>query len=87
MLECRKNSFENMDLIVLMKSSGLFVQDVEEFPHLAAASDRRNRVGPQKPSFTSAVRKQCEVSNLATLCESNVSYESKLLGFFGFFFT
>lgn len=58
-----------MDLIVLMKSSSdLFVQDVEEFPHLAAASDRRNRVGPQKASFTSTVRKQPEVSNSATLC-------------------
>lgn len=61
-----------MNLIVLMKS-GLFVQDVEEFPHLGAASDRRNRVGPQKPSFTSAVRKQSEVSNLATLRKSNVN--------------
>ncbi|XP_066037754.1 selenocysteine insertion sequence-binding protein 2 isoform X2 [Chamaea fasciata] len=37
------------------------IEDVEEFPHLAAASDRRNRVGPQKPSFTSAVRKQPEI--------------------------
>ncbi|XP_062368850.1 selenocysteine insertion sequence-binding protein 2 isoform X2 [Cinclus cinclus] len=37
------------------------IEDVEEFPHLAAASDRRNRVGPQKPSFTSAVRKQSEI--------------------------
>ncbi|XP_059729797.1 selenocysteine insertion sequence-binding protein 2 isoform X4 [Haemorhous mexicanus] len=37
------------------------IEDVEEFPHLAAASDRRNRVGPQKSSFTSAVRKQSEI--------------------------
>ncbi|NWW24278.1 SEBP2 protein, partial [Falcunculus frontatus] len=37
------------------------IEDVEEFPHLAAASDRRNRIGAQKPSFTSAVRKQSEI--------------------------
>ncbi|NXT43119.1 SEBP2 protein, partial [Pelecanoides urinatrix] len=35
--------------------------DAEEFPDLAAASDRRNRLGPQKPSFTPAVRKQSEI--------------------------
>ncbi|XP_066194850.1 selenocysteine insertion sequence-binding protein 2 isoform X2 [Sylvia atricapilla] len=34
------------------------IEDVEEFPHLAAASDRRNRVGSQKPS---AVRKRPEI--------------------------
>ncbi|NXD05288.1 SEBP2 protein, partial [Certhia familiaris] len=37
------------------------IEDVEEFPHLAAASDRRNRIGPQKPSFTAAVRKHSEI--------------------------
>ncbi|KAI1239882.1 Selenocysteine insertion sequence-binding protein 2, partial [Lamprotornis superbus] len=53
------------------------IEDVEEFPHLAAASDRRNRVGPQKPFFTSAVRKQSEVSNLATLLGGAIPLLSK----------
>ncbi|XP_030824786.1 selenocysteine insertion sequence-binding protein 2 isoform X1 [Camarhynchus parvulus] len=46
------------------------IEDVEEFPHLAAASDRRNRVGPQKPSFTSAVRKQSELHLSEEPCDS-----------------
>ncbi|NXE59034.1 SEBP2 protein, partial [Calcarius ornatus] len=46
------------------------IEDVEEFPHLAAASDRRNRVGPQKPSFTSAVRKQSEIHFSEEPCDS-----------------
>ncbi|NWT23749.1 SEBP2 protein, partial [Cardinalis cardinalis] len=46
------------------------IEDVEEFPHLAAASDRRNRVGPQKPSFTSAVRKQSELHLSEESCDS-----------------
>ncbi|KAL2294594.1 hypothetical protein Nmel_008334, partial [Mimus melanotis] len=46
------------------------IEDVEEFPHLAAASDRRNRVGPQKPSFTSAVRKQSEICLPEEPCDS-----------------
>ncbi|XP_027748038.1 selenocysteine insertion sequence-binding protein 2 isoform X2 [Empidonax traillii] len=38
------------------------IEDVEEFPDLTAASDRRNRVGSQKSSFfTPAVRKQSEI--------------------------
>ncbi|NWU12124.1 SEBP2 protein, partial [Cephalopterus ornatus] len=37
------------------------IEDVEEFPDLAAASDRRHRVGSQKSSFTPAVRKQYEI--------------------------
>ncbi|NXK12583.1 SEBP2 protein, partial [Herpetotheres cachinnans] len=36
------------------------IEDAEEFPDLAAASDRRNRLGSQKPSFT-LVRKQSEI--------------------------
>ncbi|PKU42039.1 selenocysteine insertion sequence-binding protein 2 [Limosa lapponica baueri] len=36
-------------------------KDAEEFPDLAAASDRRNRLGSQKSSFTPAVRKQTEI--------------------------
>ncbi|NXQ26146.1 SEBP2 protein, partial [Alaudala cheleensis] len=46
------------------------IEDVEEFPHLAAASDRRNRVGPQKPSFTSAVRMQPEIHLSEEPCDS-----------------
>ncbi|NXE36188.1 SEBP2 protein, partial [Ptilorrhoa leucosticta] len=46
------------------------IEDVEEFPHLAAASDRRNRVGLQKPSFTSAVRKQSEIHLSEEPCDS-----------------
>ncbi|NXX29094.1 SEBP2 protein, partial [Nicator chloris] len=46
------------------------IEDVEEFPHLAAASDRRNRVGLQKPSFTSAVRKQPEIHLSEEPCDS-----------------
>ncbi|XP_063279671.1 selenocysteine insertion sequence-binding protein 2 isoform X2 [Prinia subflava] len=46
------------------------IEDVEEFPHLAAASDRRNRVGPQKPSYTSAVRKQPEIHVSEEPCDS-----------------
>ncbi|KAF4804118.1 selenocysteine insertion sequence-binding protein 2 [Turdus rufiventris] len=45
-------------------------QDVEEFPHLGAASDRRNRVGPQTPPFTSAVRKQSEICLSEEPCDS-----------------
>ncbi|NXF79018.1 SEBP2 protein, partial [Sclerurus mexicanus] len=37
------------------------IEDVEEFPDLAAASDRRNRLGSQKSSFTPAVKKQSEI--------------------------
>ncbi|XP_042643781.1 selenocysteine insertion sequence-binding protein 2 isoform X3 [Tyto alba] len=37
------------------------IEDAEEFPDLTAASDRRSRLGHQKPSFTPAVRKQSEI--------------------------
>ncbi|NXW51055.1 SEBP2 protein, partial [Nyctiprogne leucopyga] len=37
------------------------IEDADEFPDLAAASDRRNRLGSQKSSFTPAVRKQSEI--------------------------
>ncbi|XP_026722220.1 selenocysteine insertion sequence-binding protein 2 isoform X3 [Athene cunicularia] len=36
------------------------IEDAEEFPDLAAASDRRNRLGSQKSSFVPVVRKQSE---------------------------
>ncbi|NXP77196.1 SEBP2 protein, partial [Ramphastos sulfuratus] len=37
------------------------IEDAEEFPDLTAASDRRNRPGSQKSSFTPAFRKQSEI--------------------------
>ncbi|NXK49101.1 SEBP2 protein, partial [Chauna torquata] len=37
------------------------IEDAEEFPDLAAASDRRNKLGSQKPSLTPAVRKEAEL--------------------------
>ncbi|NXV75571.1 SEBP2 protein, partial [Atlantisia rogersi] len=37
------------------------IEDAEEFPDLAAASDRRNRLGSQKSSLAPAVRKQSEI--------------------------
>nr|XP_047902032.1 selenocysteine insertion sequence-binding protein 2 isoform X2 [Anser cygnoides] len=37
------------------------IEDAEEFPDLAAAFDRRNKSGFQKPPFIPAVRKQAEV--------------------------
>uniref|UniRef100_A0A8C8B6U5 SECIS binding protein 2 n=1 Tax=Otus sunia TaxID=257818 RepID=A0A8C8B6U5_9STRI len=37
------------------------IEDAEEFPDLAAAFDRRNRLGSQKSSFAPAVRKQSKI--------------------------
>ncbi|NXL36857.1 SEBP2 protein, partial [Glaucidium brasilianum] len=37
------------------------IEDAEEFPDLAAASDRRNRLGSQKSSSAPVVRKQSEI--------------------------
>ncbi|XP_030323628.1 selenocysteine insertion sequence-binding protein 2 isoform X2 [Calypte anna] len=37
------------------------IEDAEEFPDLAAASDRRSRLGSQKLAITPAVRKQPEI--------------------------
>ncbi|NWQ76310.1 SEBP2 protein, partial [Columbina picui] len=37
------------------------IEDVEEFPDLATASDRRNKLGSQKPAFAPAARKQSEI--------------------------
>ncbi|NXX43965.1 SEBP2 protein, partial [Tricholaema leucomelas] len=37
------------------------IEDAEEFPDLAAASDKRNRPGSQKSSFAPAFRKQSEI--------------------------
>ncbi|NXP21883.1 SEBP2 protein, partial [Scytalopus superciliaris] len=46
------------------------IEDVEEFPDLAAASDRRNRLGSQKSSFTPAVKKQSEIYLPEEPCDS-----------------
>ncbi|XP_069736016.1 selenocysteine insertion sequence-binding protein 2 isoform X2 [Phaenicophaeus curvirostris] len=48
----------------------LRIEDAEEFPDLAAASDRRNRLGSQKMSFTPAVRKQSEIRLPEEPCNS-----------------
>ncbi|XP_068782651.1 selenocysteine insertion sequence-binding protein 2-like isoform X2 [Struthio camelus] len=46
------------------------IEDAEEFPDLAAASDRRNRLGSQKSSFSPAVRKQSKVHLPEESCDS-----------------
>ncbi|NWR90155.1 SEBP2 protein, partial [Furnarius figulus] len=46
------------------------IEDVEEFPDLAAASDRRNRLGYQKSSFTPAVKKQSEIHLSEEPCDN-----------------
>ncbi|NWH73143.1 SEBP2 protein, partial [Piaya cayana] len=48
----------------------LRIEDAEEFPDLAAASDRRNKLGSQKTSFTPAVRKQSEIHLPEEPCNS-----------------
>ncbi|NXM72665.1 SEBP2 protein, partial [Serilophus lunatus] len=49
------------------------IEDVDEFPDLAAASDRRNKLGSPKSSFTPAVRKQSEIHLLEEPCDSRSS--------------
>ncbi|NXS38592.1 SEBP2 protein, partial [Pomatostomus ruficeps] len=56
------------------------IEDVEEFPHLAAASERKNRAGPQKPSFTSAVRKQAEETSRSSGKKSQIPVQLDLGG-------
>ncbi|NXG20154.1 SEBP2 protein, partial [Grallaria varia] len=46
------------------------IEDIEEFPDLAAASDRRNRLGSQKSSSTPAVKKQSEIHFPEEPCDS-----------------
>ncbi|XP_071436821.1 selenocysteine insertion sequence-binding protein 2 isoform X2 [Pithys albifrons albifrons] len=46
------------------------IEDVEEFPDLAAASAGRNRLGSQKSSFTPAVKKQSEIYLPEEPCDS-----------------
>ncbi|NXS09526.1 SEBP2 protein, partial [Neodrepanis coruscans] len=49
------------------------IEDIEEFPDLVAASDRRNRLGSPKLSFTPAARKQSEIHLLEEPCDSRSS--------------
>ncbi|XP_065596724.1 selenocysteine insertion sequence-binding protein 2 isoform X2 [Cyrtonyx montezumae] len=49
------------------------IEDAEEFPDLAAASDRGNRLGSQKTSFIPAVRKQAEIHLYKEFCNSRSS--------------
>ncbi|NXA37184.1 SEBP2 protein, partial [Eudromia elegans] len=49
------------------------IEDAEEFPDLAAASDRKNRLGSQKSSFSPAIRKQSEGDLPEECCDSRSS--------------
>ncbi|KFP50391.1 Selenocysteine insertion sequence-binding protein 2, partial [Cathartes aura] len=56
------------------------IEDAEEFPDLAAASDRRNRLGSQKSSFTPAVRKQSEETSRGSGKKSQIPVQLDLGG-------
>ncbi|KFW71030.1 Selenocysteine insertion sequence-binding protein 2, partial [Pygoscelis adeliae] len=56
------------------------IEDSEEFPDLAAASDRRNRLGSQKSSFTPAVRKQSEETSRSSGKKSQIPVQLDLGG-------
>ncbi|KFQ07984.1 Selenocysteine insertion sequence-binding protein 2, partial [Leptosomus discolor] len=56
------------------------IEDAEEFPDLAAASDRRNRLGSQKSSFTPAVRKQDEETSRNSGKKSQIPVQLDLGG-------
>ncbi|KFP30414.1 Selenocysteine insertion sequence-binding protein 2, partial [Colius striatus] len=56
------------------------IEDAEEFPDLTAASDRRNRLGSQKSSFTPAVRKQSEETSRSSGKKSQVPVQLDLGG-------
>ncbi|KFO80206.1 Selenocysteine insertion sequence-binding protein 2, partial [Cuculus canorus] len=56
------------------------IEDAEEFPDLAAASDRRNRLGSQKTSFTPAVRKQSEETSRSSGKKSQIPVQLDLGG-------
>ncbi|NWI90501.1 SEBP2 protein, partial [Pitta sordida] len=55
------------------------IEDVEEFPDLAAAFDRRNRLGYQKSSFSPVVRKQSEIRLPEDPCGSWPSSQDETL--------
>ncbi|KGL74119.1 Selenocysteine insertion sequence-binding protein 2, partial [Tinamus guttatus] len=56
------------------------IEDAEEFPDLAAASDRKNRVGSQMSSFSPAVRKQSEEASKSSGKKSQVPVQLDLGG-------
>ncbi|XP_052557129.1 selenocysteine insertion sequence-binding protein 2 isoform X1 [Tympanuchus pallidicinctus] len=56
------------------------IEDAEEFPDLAAASDQRNRLGSQKTSFTSAGRKQSEETSKSSGKKSQIPVQLDLGG-------
>ncbi|XP_010128492.1 PREDICTED: selenocysteine insertion sequence-binding protein 2, partial [Chlamydotis macqueenii] len=56
------------------------IEDAEEFPDLTAASDRRNRIGSQKSSFTPAVRKQSEETSRSGGKKSQIPVQLDLGG-------
>ncbi|KFV45771.1 Selenocysteine insertion sequence-binding protein 2, partial [Tyto alba] len=56
------------------------IEDAEEFPDLTAASDRRSRLGHQKPSFTPAVRKQSEETSRSSGKKSQIPVQLDLGG-------
>ncbi|KFR12405.1 Selenocysteine insertion sequence-binding protein 2, partial [Opisthocomus hoazin] len=56
------------------------IEDAEEFPDLTAASDRRNRLGTQKSSFTPAVRKQSEETSRSSGKKSQIPVQLDLGG-------
>ncbi|KFV86224.1 Selenocysteine insertion sequence-binding protein 2, partial [Struthio camelus australis] len=56
------------------------IEDAEEFPDLAAASDRRNRLGSQKSSFSPAVRKQSKETSKNSGKKSQIPVQLDLGG-------
>ncbi|XP_073201009.1 selenocysteine insertion sequence-binding protein 2 isoform X3 [Lepidochelys kempii] len=57
------------------------IEDVEEFPDLAAAADRKNRVGTQKSSYTPPVsRRQPEVHLTKESCDRHYQNDMSHLG-------
>uniref|UniRef100_A0A8C3L7D8 SECIS binding protein 2 n=1 Tax=Chrysolophus pictus TaxID=9089 RepID=A0A8C3L7D8_CHRPC len=56
------------------------IEDAEEFPDLAAASDQRNRSGSQKTSFTPAGRKQSEEASKSSGKKSQIPVQLDLGG-------
>ncbi|XP_072214916.1 selenocysteine insertion sequence-binding protein 2 isoform X2 [Excalfactoria chinensis] len=56
------------------------IEDAEEFPDLTAASDRRNRLGSQKTSFSPAGRKQAEETSKNSGKKSQIPVQLDLGG-------
>lgn len=56
------------------------IEDAEEFPDLTAASDRRNRLGSQKTSFSPAGRKQAEETSKNSSKKSQIPVQLDLGG-------